>query len=301
MTVAVLMSTYNGENYIKEQIASILAQKGDFSLELWVRDDGSQDTTPQILQEYQTRGELRWYTGENLKPAHSFLDLLHHCPGYDFYAFADQDDVWHEDKLQKAICAIQNEDGPALSFANARLVDGALSFLGRNVYTRKPQTDFYSLVCSGGILGCTVCLNAKLAQLIQNAPVPASMIMHDAFVATVCAMHDGLIAFDPEAHMDYRQHGNNVVGSKWTKLDALKDRINTIRTAKPVSIADQAASLLVCYPHLTDPDKKAFLQQVAHYRDSRWRAMGLSVSRKPRYNGKNMAVTARLAILLRNR
>ncbi len=304
MRIAVLMSTYNGEKYIKEQIDSILAQKCDFPLDLWVRDDGSTDSTLQILQEYQNRGALQWYAGENLKPAHSFWDLLRHCPGYDFYAFADQDDVWHDNKVMTAVRTlmdISHNEKPALYFANARLVDGELSYLGRNVYKRTPHTDFYSLVCNGGILGCTICINAPLAQLVQNAPVPEHMIMHDAFVSVVCTMHDGIVHFDPEAYIDYRQHGNNVVGSKWNKMDALKDRIKTIRTPRKVSIADQSRSLLACFPDLQDNDKNAFLQQVAHYRDSQWKALRLSLSRKPKYNGKNMAVTAKLAILFRNR
>lgn len=301
MKIAVLMSTYNGERYIREQIESILAQQGDFTLELWVRDDGSSDSTPQILQAYQEAGKLHWYAGSNLKPAHSFWDLLLHCPGYDCYAFADQDDVWDADKVEKTVRPLMDAQCPAMYFANARLADGQLAYLGRNVYRQKPQTDFYSLVCSGGILGCTIGMNASLAKLIQHAPVPEKMIMHDAFAAAVCAMFDGAFFYDKEAHMDYRQHGNNVVGSKWTKWDAFKDRIKTITTASKVSIADQAASLLTCFPQLSDLEKKTFLQQVAHYRDSAWNALKLSASRKPHFNGKNKEITTRLAILLRNR
>lgn len=301
MKIAVLMSTYNGGRYIRKQIESILAQQGDFTLELRVRDDGSSDETQQILQEYQEVGKLQWYAGENLKPAHSFLDLLRQNPGYAFYAFADQDDVWDADKIEKTIQPLINAEGPALYFANARLVDGSLTFLGRNVYRSKPKTDFYSLVCNGGILGCTIGLNAALAKLIQQAPVPEQMIMHDAFVATVCAMFDGALFYDNEAHMDYRQHGNNVVGSKWTKWDAVKDRIKAITTKRKVSIADQAKSLLACFPQLPDSEKEAFLYQVAHYRDSVWNAVKLSLSRKPRFNGKNMEITARFAIMFRNR
>lgn len=300
MKIAILMSSYNGEKYIRQQIDSILAQQCDFAFDLWVRDDGSHDSTPEILRSYQNAGKLQWYTGVNLKPAHSFWDLLLRCPGYDYYCFADQDDIWHTDKLQRAIEPLIGIEAPALYFANARLVDGALAYLGRNVYRQKPQTDFYSLVCNGGILGCTMALNASLAQLLQQAPVPEKMVMHDAFAAIVCAMFDGTIVYDEQAHMDYRQHGNNVVGSKWTKWDALKDRIKAITTPRKVSISQQAQSLLACFPQLSDADKKAFLLQVAHYRDSARNTLKLSLSRKPRFNGKNKELTARLAIMLRN-
>ena len=300
MKIAVLMSTYNGERYIREQINSILAQQGNFTLDLWVRDDGSTDSTLQILQSYQEAGALQWYAGSNLKPAHSFWDLLLHCSGYDYYAFADQDDVWDPDKLACALQQLAGADCPAMYFANARLVDAQLAYLGRDVYRQKPRTDFYSLVCNGGILGCTMVLNASLAELIRQSPVPKKMVMHDAFVATTCAMFDGAFFYDHETRMDYRQHGNNVVGSKWTKWDALRDRIKTVTTPRRISIAEQAQSLITCFPQLSDPHKEAFLYQVAHYRDSLWNAAKLSLSKKPQFNGKNKEFTARLAMLFRN-
>ena len=80
MRLAVLMSSYNGEKFIARQLDSILAQEGDFTLDIIVRDDGSADTTRDILEAYADAGKLRWYTGENLKPAKSFLDLLYQNP-----------------------------------------------------------------------------------------------------------------------------------------------------------------------------------------------------------------------------
>lgn len=301
MKIAVLMSTYNGEAYIREQIASILAQEVDIPLSLIVRDDGSTDSTKEILQAYAEEGKLTWYSGENLKPAHSFLDLLNHCPGYDFYAFCDQDDVWHSDKLACALARLNGQDGPAMYFANARLVDGNLDYLGRNVYNRAPHRDFYSLVCSGGILGCTIVFNQPLAALLQNAPTPKCLTMHDAYLSIVCAMFDGKIFFDEQPHMDYRQHGKNVIGSGWSKRTAIRDRLKKITTKAPVSIAQQAQALLDCYPHIPDSSKVAFLKKVAAYPTSFFRALSLACSRQPKYNGKNMAVTMRLAILFRNK
>ena len=300
MKLAVLMSTYNGENYIAQQLDSILAQTLDVQLDIWVRDDGSKDGTTAILQQYADAGKLRWYTGENLKPAKSFLDLLNHCPGYDFYSFADQDDFWYPEKLHSAVSALQETSGPAMYFANARLVGGNLAPLGRDVYRNAPRTDFTSLLCNGGILGCTMVLNAALAQALQNAPVPETIIMHDAYAAIVCAMLDGRIFYDATARMDYRQHGSNVVGSNWNKLDALKDRVRKITTRQKISIADQAQSILRCFPELPDGEKRAFLIKVANYRKSVFSAIGLACSRKYACNSRNMAITLRLSALLRN-
>ena len=73
--VLVLLSTYNGEKYLKEQIDSVLAQKNT-DVSILVRDDGSTDKTLEILEKYKKDGKLEWYTGKNLKPAKSFLNLV---------------------------------------------------------------------------------------------------------------------------------------------------------------------------------------------------------------------------------
>ena len=96
------MSTYNGQKYIRQQIDSIL-QQTNVEVNLLVRDDGSKDDTIKILDEYKQEGKLTYYTGPNLGPQLSFLNLLNNCPKADYYAFADQDDYWEKDKLSTAV------------------------------------------------------------------------------------------------------------------------------------------------------------------------------------------------------
>lgn len=299
MRLAVLLSSYNGEKFIRQQLDSILCQQGEFSLDLIVRDDGSADSTQAILEEYAQKGKLRWYTGENLKPAKSFLHLLQNAPGYDYYAFCDQDDYWHPDKLQAALETIEGCKGPAIACANARLVDSKLNPLGRNVYQRTPRTDFYSLLVGSNIIGCTMVFNSQMAALVQEKELPKEIFMHDSYLLQLCALQDGTIVYDEAPHMDYRQHGGNVVGAKWTKWDALRDRLHRITKPNKVSIATQAQSLQDLYPG--EGDEGAFLAQVATYRQSFFKALKLAFSRKPKFNGRNMELTYRLAILLRNR
>ena len=106
MKVCVLISTYNGERFLEEQIASIIAQKG-VEVDILVRDDGSSDMTCSLLERWQKEGKLKWYKGENLGFARSFMNLLKTASGYDYYAFCDQDDIWLEDKLQRAVTALE--------------------------------------------------------------------------------------------------------------------------------------------------------------------------------------------------
>lgn len=301
MKAVVLLSSYNGEKYIRVQIDSILAQECAIPFDLWVRDDGSTDSTQQILQQYAEAGKLRWYTGKNLRPAKSFLDLVHHCPGYDYYAFADQDDYWLPQKLSAGIEQLINIPSPALYFANAQLVGNHLQSLGRDVYTRNPYHDYYTLMCEGGLLGCTMVFNSKLAELIRSAPIPEKLIMHDFYAAAVCALFDGQILYDSTPYMQYRQHGNNVVGVSRSKLQALSNRLHTITRKMPITVAEQAQSLMSCYPNIPDKDKLSWLKKVAGYRDSLLNAVALALSPRTHYCNKNKAITLRLALLLRNR
>lgn len=301
MKIAVLMSTYNGEKFLRQQIESILNQSGEFQLDLWVRDDGSRDNTCTILQEYADQGKLHWYTGENLKPARSFLHLVRHVQGYDCYAFSDQDDVWYPDKLSRGLQQLQTVTGPAVYCSNARLVDAQLNYLGRDVYTKAPHTDFYSVTCASGILGCTMMFNAEAARLIQEKPMPEELRMHDCYLSIVCTLHDGTSFYDPIPSLDYRQHGNNVVGSCWTKWDALKNRIGQITRKRQMTIDKMAHSICSNYPDAPNREKLEWLRSVAQYRNSFLSAAMLAVDRKPSYNSLNKSLTLRLAILLRNR
>ena len=299
MKVAVLMSTYNGEKYIREQIASILEQQGDFSLDIWVRDDGSADATRQILEEYAADGKLQWYTGENLKPARSFWDLLLHCRGYDYYAFADQDDVWLPGKLQSAVASLAAESGPAAACANACLVGSDLESLGRNVYLMPPPTDLETMSIAGGILGCTMVINKALAELLQSRPMPRVMVMHDFYIALVCKLAGGKLCFDMTPQILYRQHGNNVVGASKNKIAALKDRVRTVTRRARVSVCDQAKILLEQYPYLGTNEQRRWVRKLAN--PTLGNRLFIACSRKTHYPNKNKAITLRLAVFLGNR
>ena len=86
--VIVLLSTYNGGKYLSEQLDSLVAQKG-VDVGILVRDDGSTDTTLSILDEWQEKGLLTWYSSGNLGPGKSFMDLLKRAPSGAYYAFCD--------------------------------------------------------------------------------------------------------------------------------------------------------------------------------------------------------------------
>ena len=122
--VAVLMSTYNGEKYLREQIDSILAQEG-VDVTLYIRDDGSSDSTIEIINEYLTKtNRIKFYIGENIGVGNSFMQLVYDCPeDYDYYAFSDQDDIWLTEKMQVAVDSLKEYSNPFLYCSNQILVD----------------------------------------------------------------------------------------------------------------------------------------------------------------------------------
>lgn len=293
------MSSYNGTQYIKQQIQSILDQNCDFEVNIFVRDDNSTDGTQDILQQYADQGLLHWYTGENLKPAKSFLDLLKSCPEHDFYAFCDQDDHWKPEKLQAATDLIKDVTGPAFSFANAHLVDQQLDDYGRNVYRLPINTTFETISCAGGILGCTMVINHALAQLIRTKPMPEKLIMHDFYIALICALAGGEIRYDHTPRIHYRQHSNNVVGISCSKTEAIKNRLNKIFKKSPISVSDQAQSILTLYPDLGTPAQQKWLRRLSNR--TFFSRLGIACSGKLHLATKNQGLTVRLAILFGSR
>lgn len=300
MRVAVLMSTYNGEKYIREQIKSIVSQKGDFNLDLWVRDDGSSDLTTKILNEYQDKKKLRWYSGENMGPGKSFIDLLYKVKDYDYYAFSDQDDVWLQGKIQKGIDSICGCEKEALYFCNARYVDQNLRPLGGTTYKNEVPTDCFSAILNPGYLGCTMVFNAKLASVIQSHAFPQALFIHDAFVARVCAAVGGEIKYDKSTYIKYRQHGNNVIGSTVGKTDAIKRRIKMIAEKPKVGVADELQNLNAIYMDKIGIEQKKWIDTIVNYKRSFGSKCRLAFSPKTNFTSYNMRITIALKILLGN-
>ena len=207
--VLVLMSTYNGEKYLREQIDSILAQQ-DVNVDLLVRDDGSKDDTLKILDEYRSKGELTYYTGPNMGPQRSFMHLLQNAPKSEYYAFADQDDVWMKDKLSCAVTKLdKHEDKPALYFSQTQLTDENLNL--RKSVIINPLLTFGESLIYKFAGGCTMVINDRLRQVISDK-MPSRMPMHDIWIYSIALAVNAFVVFDKSPHILYRQHGNNAVG-----------------------------------------------------------------------------------------
>lgn len=299
MRIAVLMSSYNGEKYIEEQIKSILSQTGNFELDLWVRDDGSVDNTIKILEYYQEKGKLRWYSDKNCGPAKSFFDLIYKAKEYDYYAFSDQDDYWYPNKITNAVEKLKKYDSgkKLLYFCNAEYVDSNLKPLGGKNYKGSVPTDFYSTLLNPGYLGCTMVFNNKLAEVIQNHSMPDVIFMHDEYLARVCVAVGGKVVFDDRAFIKYRQHGDNVIGSTVGKMDALMRRINMICKANRIGIKEELSGIKNIYGDEIGDMEKEWINTIICYKDSIKNKIKLAFSSKPKFISTNMRWTIRFKIL----
>lgn len=229
--VAVLMSTYNGGKFIREQLDSIFIQSG-VEVRLFVRDDGSSDNTVDILEEYaRYKPMIIVRDGDNVGPGESFLRLVYKFadePGIEYYAFADQDDIWLKDKLSVAVerIAALGDGGPVLYSSNQYLyIEGENK---GNRYKEKQNLDLISHITKNTISGCTFVFNKKLAQLVSNADRPDSYVikyrLHDSWlmlVAIIC----GRVIYDETSHMLYRIHSGNVVGIRRTSTYKKAERL----------------------------------------------------------------------------
>lgn len=294
--VTVLMSTYNGEKYIKEQIESVLAQK-NVEVKLTVRDDGSSDSTTEILEEYSKRGLLNWYAGCNLKPAKSFMDLVYNCEHNEFYAFCDQDDFWFDDKLSSAVeKLIALEPGkPAVYYGSTILTDSNLKVLENQGVKRGPFLTIEQAVISSNATGCTMCFNDAMREVLLEYR-PSYQIMHDGWVHKVCIAIGGTIIYDNEPHIYYRQHGNNVIGGTGSFKKRWSSRIN--RFAKSSRNRSMGVSeILNGYSERLPAKERAVCQEVSRYNDSFRNRIRLLLDSKIKTGDKKIDRMYRIAVL----
>ena len=201
--VQILMSTYNGERYLAEQLDSIFRQTWP-NIEVLVRDDGSKDATLEILKKYQEQHDnLYVFPGKNEGLTRSFLELIQKCDA-DYVAFSDQDDYWLENKIEVAVERLEALDGPALYCSNQILVDQDLN--------RLPEGEIPDAVPGFG--------NA----LIESMCTGCTAVMNRALIDEVKGHLPKNAIFDKGAYILYRQHGDNQLGSSRSALVMIKNK-----------------------------------------------------------------------------
>lgn len=227
--IAILMCTYNGEAFLREQLESFASQTCG-SWKLYVSDDGSTDATRQILAQYQQRWgaeRLQVFDGPGQGFANNFISLLKR-PAVKgrFYAFSDQDDVWFSDKLERSLACLVTTpaEKPALYCSRTQLVDSARNAAGYSPLFSRPPSFRNALVQS--LAGAnTMLINQAARDVLMQLPEGASIVAHDWLAYILVTGCGGTVIYDPQASLEYRQHGDNLIGAN----NSLKDRLKRLR------------------------------------------------------------------------
>lgn len=262
--VQILMSTFNGETYLREQLDSILEQdcerKGIAGVRILVRDDGSVDSTPEILQEYKERfpEKLDWIQGKNCGVIRSFFELFRLADtSVDYYALSDQDDYWMPEKVSCGIGALEelSEDVPTLYCCRPKLVDAELLELPDDIKRPAVRQSFGNALIENVVTGCTTMFNPLLLKLL-NGELPEFTVMHDRWMYLVASCF-GTVLYDETPHICYRQHGGNVVGTSSSRLAELGERLARFR-GKKRDISRQTAEFIRIYGDLAEERLKPY-------------------------------------------
>lgn len=299
-TVLVLMSTYNGEKYLREQLDSIFKQI-DVNVRVLVRDDGSKDSTVKILEEYHQNKNLNYIKGKNINWMHSFWSLVNMADNCDFYAFSDQDDIWDNDKLKKAIEKLEQLGNiPAIYCANQRIVDKNMCKLS---YTENKVdiTNFtlLELLVHGNVFrGCTEVWNHLLQQYILLKNIDDIDEPHDSFIMQI-ALAVGKVIKDNAEVMSYRQHELNAVGSK-TGFQLCTDKIKKYSMeifgiSKSKLYSSRCKKIYNIVKNDISENKKRYYEKVCNYDKTVISAFKLAFDREC----KNLTLRKRVQILLR--
>ena len=204
--VAIVMSTYNGTKYIKEQIDSILNQTYK-NIELVIRDDGSSDDTVKIIESYQKKhANIKLVTGKNLGFIKSFFELLRLVEA-DYYSYADQDDVWLPNKIELAVQELNKLDDskPNLAFGNSDYYDQNMKLIGEGEKHRKYSFRMALFACV--TQGMTMTINKTTRDLIVKNP-PKTCFFHDWWTYLIC-IGMGNIAYSDVTTVKYRRMKTN--------------------------------------------------------------------------------------------
>ena len=222
-TISICMATYNGEKFLREQLDSIISQSYQ-DWQLLIRDDGSDDNTISIVEEYASRlpAKMRLIKDDNnhLGASLNFGKLLEQTDT-EYIMFSDQDDIWLPNKVELTLNAMKNAekinpDKPILIHTDLKVIDSQLRTIANSLWNYQklfPETgdNLNKIMAHNVVTGCTVMIND--AAKAVSIPIPPEAIMYDWWLAlNVC--RNGKIVHLPIQPILYRQHTDNQIGAK---------------------------------------------------------------------------------------
>lgn len=230
--VQVLMSTYNGEKYLRQQLDSILDQEFSGLIKILVRDDGSSDSTIDILEEYEKKNLIEVIYGTNIGLTSSILELLKKADILmDYYAFSDQDDIWFNDKTMRSVEFFKKRereyesDEIVLFFSSSLIVDENMNYMGQT-FSGSQKICFYNSMIQNIMPGHTQMFNKALLNELKNIE-PQHVFIIDWWT-NLLATALGTVLYDDKPTVFHRQHMNNAVGFETNIIRSYVSRIRRI-------------------------------------------------------------------------
>ena len=217
--IDILMATYNGERFLKEQIKSILSQTYK-NFNLIISDDASTDKTYEILKYYEQKDKRVkiFKQDKNIGIASNFEFLLNKVES-EFFMFADQDDIWEIDKVEISYDKLEADEAD-LVYSDLMIVDESLNIIEKSYWRKKgfinkikKYNNFQSLYLNNYITGSTILCKSKFIDKILPLPKSTQYIIHDYWVSLVVS-HNGRLTYIDKPLIKYRQHTKNQIGSK---------------------------------------------------------------------------------------
>ena len=217
MKINIVMSTYNGEQFLAEQIDSIQQQTFK-DWQLLIRDDGSSDQTPEIIKSFVAQDPrivfINEHDRENFGVIKNFFTLIKHDKA-DYYFFSDQDDVWLEDKLETMLAAARQypDQLPLIVYTDLCVVDQNLQVMNQSMIrsqSHHANTELVQELTENTVTGGVAMINHALAERWRTLD---NIIMHDWYLAVLATAIGKLVYIDQPGEL-YRQHDNNVLGAR---------------------------------------------------------------------------------------
>jgi len=267
--VNVLLTTYNGSRFLREQLESIDSQTLSV-VRVTVRDDGSPDETNLLVEKWAAgRANVLLLRGPQLGVTNKFFTVLANPDAdSDYFAFCDQDDVWLPEKVEKAVQALRGCDPniPVMYCSRVEYVDENLRHLG---FSKVPKSiGFANALVENIATGCTMVLNRRARDLICKR-LPQKALIHDWWCyVTLSAL--GKVLYDKTSSIKYRQHANNVTGAATTRWELVRRRfVRFLRHKRGARLlSDQAIEFQRCFGDLLNTQDKKTLERFLSVRGS---------------------------------
>ena len=270
--VVILLSAYNGKDYIGQQLESIQEQTYPGKIITLVRDDGSKDDTPAFVEHYpqSENREFRVLRGENMRPQRSFLELIRQAPEAGYYFFADQDDVWDADKIETAVAAMGDSKDPVCYCSNFRLAHTDLTVYKEQALAAGPKFTPLQVLFYNKIPGCVMGFNRPLMELLQQLRLK-NVMMHDSMTLSLAAAC-GQVIYDPQPRIFHRIHGNNVVGDGHKKIVLHKwipEKLKLLFGKEDYDLSEMARQFLNVAGDKMSPEYRADLELLRDFKKKR--------------------------------